>query len=203
MTPDELFQGSPLMALFRHQSPERSIALAQRAWDLGIRNVEIPLQSADDLRSLATLAALAAERGLVVGAGTVIDPEQVPVAVEAGAGFLVSPGLDPAVVRAARQAGVPIIPGVATPSEVQLALALGLDWLKAFPAVWLGADWFGHIRGPFPQARFIATGGISASNAAEFLDSGASVVAVGSALEDPEQLPLLGALLAARTAVSR
>ena len=76
--------------------------------------------------------------------------------------------------------------------EVQQAVALGLTWLKAFPAQWLGADWFRHIRGPFPQVRFIATGGMDAGNAGAFLD------AVGSALEDESQLEQLAALLAAR-----
>ncbi|MFH8252281.1 2-dehydro-3-deoxyphosphogluconate aldolase, partial [Microbacterium sp. B2969] len=90
------------------------------------------------------------------------------------------------------------LPGVATPTEVQLALSLGLTWLKAFPATWLGTSWFRHIRGPFPQATFVATGGIDASNAAEFLDAGVRVVAVGSALEDASQLDRIAALLASR-----
>ena len=121
--------------------------------------------------------------------------EQIPVAVEAGAGFLVSPGLDPEVVRAADAAGIPILPGVATPTDVQLATALGLTWLKAFPAQWLGVDWFRHLRGPFPDVKFVATGGMDADNAGEFLAAGVRVVAVGSALEDESQLPRLAALL--------
>jgi 2-dehydro-3-deoxyphosphogluconate aldolase/(4S)-4-hydroxy-2-oxoglutarate aldolase len=84
---------------------------------------------------------------------------------------------------------------VSTPSEVQLAASLGLTWLKAFPAQWLGTDWFKHIRGPFPQVRFVATGGLDASNAQSFLDAGVRVAAVGSALEDPAQLDRLAALL--------
>ena len=90
---------------------------------------------------------------------------------------------------------LPILAGVATPSEVQRAVALGLTWLKAFPAQWLGTDWFRHIRGPFPQVQFIATGGMDASNAADFLAAGVRVVAVGSALEDETQLEKLAALL--------
>ncbi|WP_434810839.1 hypothetical protein [Microbacterium sp. bgisy189] len=86
----------------------------------------------------------------------------------------------------------------ATPSEVQAALGLGLTGLEAFPAQWLGSAWFRHIRGPFPQARFIATGGMDAGYAAEFLDAGVRVVAVGSALEDETQLQQLAGLLAAR-----
>ncbi|MFP3380732.1 bifunctional 4-hydroxy-2-oxoglutarate aldolase/2-dehydro-3-deoxy-phosphogluconate aldolase, partial [Bacillus sp. SIMBA_069] len=87
--------------------------------------------------------------------------EQLDAAAAAGARYVVSPGLDAAVVRAAQERGIPILPGVATPSEVQAALGLGLTWLKAFPATWLGTQWFAHIRGPFPQVRFVATGGLN------------------------------------------
>lgn len=188
---EQIFGGSPLMAILRNQAVERSIALSTTAWDLGIDSVEITLQSDQDLEALRTVAELGRARGKVVGAGTIVDPAQVAVAADAGAGFLVSPGLDPAIVRAAQAAGIPIVPGVATPTEVQLAQSLGLTWVKAFPAQWLGVDWFRHMRGPFPGMRFIATGGMDASNARQFLDAGVRVVAVGSALEDPAQLPLL------------
>jgi 2-dehydro-3-deoxyphosphogluconate aldolase/(4S)-4-hydroxy-2-oxoglutarate aldolase len=99
------------------------------------------------------------------------------------------------VVLAAQEHDIPMLPGVSTPSEVQIASALGLSWMKAFPAQWLGAGWFRHIRGPFPQVRFVATGGLDATNARQFLDVGVRVVAVGSALEDPQQLDLLAGLL--------
>ncbi len=123
----------------------------------------MPLQTDEDERALREVVRLGTERGKLVGAGTIISVDQIEVAAAAGARYLVSPGLDPEVVRAARAAGIPILPGVATPSEVQHAVSLGLTWLKAFPATWLGAEWFGHIRGPFPQVRFVATGGIDAS----------------------------------------
>jgi len=83
---------------------------------------------------------------------------------------------------------------VATASEVQSAQKFGLTWLKAFPASVLGADWLRAMSGPFPHVRFVATGGIAANNAAEFLDAGARVVAVGSALSDAAQLPRLAEL---------
>ncbi|WP_259607261.1 MULTISPECIES: bifunctional 4-hydroxy-2-oxoglutarate aldolase/2-dehydro-3-deoxy-phosphogluconate aldolase [Microbacterium] len=116
-------------------------------------------------------------------------------AAAAGAGFTVSPGLDLEVVRASHDAGLSGLPGVGTASEVQLARKAGLTWLKAFPASVLGSSWLHAMRGPFPEVRFVATGGMSAANATEYLDAGARVVAVGSALEDPAQLPRLAALL--------
>ncbi len=198
---DAAFAGSPLMAILRGMGVERSAALASTAWDLGLDHVEVPLQTEEDERALREVVRLGAERGKVVGAGTILRVEQVAAAQAAGAAYLVAPGLDPAVVRAAQEAGIPILPGVATPSEVQLAVSLGLTWLKAFPASWLGSGWFRLVRGPFPEVRFVATGGMDAANAAEFLDAGVRVVAVGSALEDAAQLEKLAALLASRSAV--
>jgi len=195
---EQTFAGSPLMAILRSAGVDRSVRVATTAWQLGLDSVEVTIQSEADVDALREVARLGRERGAVVGAGTIVRPDQVDVAIEAGAGYLVSPGLDPEVVRAAQAAGIPILPGVATPSEVQQAAALGLTWLKAFPAQWLGVDWFRHIRGPFPQMRFIATGGMDASNAGAFLDAGVRVVAVGSALEDEAQLGRLAELLAAR-----
>ena len=197
------FAGAPLMAILRGMGVERSVRLSQTAWDLGIDSVEVPLQTDEDERALREVVTLAATRGKSVGAGTIITPAQVALAADAGAAYLVSPGLDPVVVRAAQDAGIPILPGVATPSEVQLAVSLGLTWLKAFPATWLGSGWFAHIRGPFPQVRFVATGGLNASNVEEFLDAGVRVAAVGSALEDASQLERLAEVLDARSGSGR
>jgi 2-dehydro-3-deoxyphosphogluconate aldolase/(4S)-4-hydroxy-2-oxoglutarate aldolase len=192
---DATFAGAPLMAILRGMGVERSVALATTAWDLGIDAVEVPLQTAEDEEALREVARAGEARGKVVGAGTIIAPEQIDRAQRAGARYLVSPGLDPRVVSAAQGSGIPILPGVATPTEVQLATALGLSWLKAFPAQWLGVEWFRHIRGPFPNVRFVATGGLDASNAGQFLAAGVRVAAVGSALEDATQLPRLAELL--------
>ncbi|MCU6482466.1 bifunctional 4-hydroxy-2-oxoglutarate aldolase/2-dehydro-3-deoxy-phosphogluconate aldolase [Arthrobacter sp. A2-55] len=191
----ELFTGQPLMAILRGMGEEKSLALAEQAWSLGIGLVEIPVQTEEDLRALRAVAAAGKSRGLLVGAGTVVSLKHVEQSAEAGAAFTVSPGLDLAVVAASTEAGMPTLPGVATASEVQLALSAGLTWMKAFPASLLGAGWFKAMSGPFPQARFVATGGMDSANAATFLAGGASVVAVGSALEDPAQLPALAKIM--------
>jgi Entner-Doudoroff aldolase len=193
---EAIFGQSPVMAILRGMGVERSVALSTVAWDLGIDSVEVPLQTDEDERALREVARAGRERGKLVGAGTIVSPEQIRVARAAGAAYLVSPGLDPGVVRAAQGDGIPILPGVATPSEVQSAVSLRLTWLKAFPAAWLGPAWFRYIRGPFPEVRFVATGGLDATNAGEFLDAGVRVVAVGSALEDARQLERLATLLA-------
>jgi 2-dehydro-3-deoxyphosphogluconate aldolase / (4S)-4-hydroxy-2-oxoglutarate aldolase len=196
---EDAFAHAPLMAILRGMGVERSVALSTTAWDLGIDAVEVPLQTAEDDAALREVVRLGEERGKVVGAGTILTVEQLDAAAAAGARYVVAPGLDPVVVRAAQERGIPILPGVATPSEVQAALGLGLTWLKAFPATWLGTGWFAHIRGPFPQVRFVATGGLNAGNVGDYLAAGVRVAAVGSALEDPAQLELMAQLLANRS----
>ncbi|MFS2279224.1 2-dehydro-3-deoxyphosphogluconate aldolase [Microbacterium esteraromaticum] len=192
---EEIFRDVPLMAILRGMGVERTLATATRAWDLGITAVEVPVQTPTDVEALRVVAEAARERGLTVGAGTVVSLEHVRQAADAGAAFTVSPGFDVDVVRASHEAGMPALPGVATATEVQRAMAEGLTWLKAFPASLLGTGWFPAMRGPFPQARFVATGGMDSGNARSYLDAGVRVVAVGSALEDEAQLPALAELL--------
>ncbi|WP_339618633.1 bifunctional 4-hydroxy-2-oxoglutarate aldolase/2-dehydro-3-deoxy-phosphogluconate aldolase [uncultured Salinibacterium sp.] len=194
---NQLFDGQPLMAILRGFGVERSVSLARTAWELGIDSVEVPIQSDEDVEALRAVVAAGKELGKSVGAGTVVTLEHVRQAADAGAAFTVSPGFDLDVVCASFEAGMPPLPGVATATEVQTAQRAGLTWVKAFPASILGTSWFGAMRGSFPSMRFVATGGMDASNADEYLTAGAKVVAVGSALVDETQLPRLAELLAA------
>ncbi|MGO1627225.1 bifunctional 4-hydroxy-2-oxoglutarate aldolase/2-dehydro-3-deoxy-phosphogluconate aldolase [Microbacterium sp.] len=191
VTFDELFDGQRFMAILRGMAPAEAVALATRAWDLGIDLVEVPIQTPDAVASLEAVVAAGRERGKRVGSGTVVTIEQVEASASAGAAFTVAPGTDGSVLGASHRREMPHLPGVATATEVQRAQALGVDWVKAFPAATLGTSWFRTMRGPFPGIRFVATGGMDAHNAEEFLASGVSVVAVGSALSDPRQIDLL------------
>ncbi|WP_307864925.1 bifunctional 4-hydroxy-2-oxoglutarate aldolase/2-dehydro-3-deoxy-phosphogluconate aldolase [Myceligenerans salitolerans] len=117
--------------------------------------------------------------GMLVGAGTVVDARQVDEAVAAGASFVVSPGLSVSVVRAAQEAGVPVVPGVATASEVMAALELGISTVKLFPAGVVGGPAvIKALSGPFGQVRFVPTGGVGAGNLPDYLGL-PSVLAVG------------------------
>jgi 2-dehydro-3-deoxyphosphogluconate aldolase / (4S)-4-hydroxy-2-oxoglutarate aldolase len=191
---DAAFAGQPVMAILRGYDPPRSVRLAEQAWDLGLAWVEVPVQTPDAVPSLRAVVAAARDRGRRVGAGTVTSAAAVAASVEAGAAFTVAPGFDPVVAEASVAAGLPHLPGVATASEIQRAVAAGFRWLKAFPATSLGTAWFRAMAGPFPGLSFVATGGIDADNAPEYLAAGARTVAVGSALSDERQLPLLAAL---------
>ncbi|MEV4517765.1 bifunctional 4-hydroxy-2-oxoglutarate aldolase/2-dehydro-3-deoxy-phosphogluconate aldolase [Dactylosporangium sp. NPDC049525] len=187
MTFDELLEGRPLVAILRGVPIPRALELARAVWDSGLGVVEVPIQTPAALECLRALAA----QGHPVGAGTVRSPEQVAAAAEAGAVFTVAPGLDLDVVRASHAAGLPHLPGVATASEVHHALKAGCDWLKAFPAGSLGPGWLRELHGPFPEARFVATGGIGAHNAHEYLTAGARALGVGGAVTRDGGLPPL------------
>lgn len=191
---DALFSGTPVMAILRGYTADRTVELATLAWDLGIDCVEVPIQSADALAALAATVEAGAARGKAVGAGTVLTPEHVRQAAGVGAAFTVSPGIDADVVRLSLELGLPPLPGVATASEIQLALRLGLEWVKAFPAAGLGPSWFAAMHGPFPTVKLVATGGVDLRNAADFLEAGARVVALGSALSDAGALSGIAAL---------
>ncbi|MCZ7374709.1 bifunctional 4-hydroxy-2-oxoglutarate aldolase/2-dehydro-3-deoxy-phosphogluconate aldolase [Micromonospora sp. WMMC250] len=194
---DHIFGGARVMAILRGLPVAETVRLAERAWDLGIDVVEVPVATADAVPALRAAVEAGAARGRIVGAGTVLDVEQVTASADAGAAFTVAPGLDLAIADAAAARGLPHLPGVATPTEAQQALRHGLTWLKAFPAITLGPAWFKALAGPLPQLRFVATGGLDAGNAAPFLQAGVRVVAVGSALSDPSQLDRLAELATA------
>lgn len=141
----------------------------------------------------AALRAMAAVPGLCVGAGTVLDVGQVELAVQAGARFVVSPGLSTAVVRRCLELSVPVFPGVATPTEVMRAMDLGVEVVKLFPAEILGGPpALSALAGPFPAMRFIPTGGITAASAPSYLRH-ASVLAVGGSWMAPADLVRAGA----------
>ncbi|GAA3816007.1 MULTISPECIES: bifunctional 4-hydroxy-2-oxoglutarate aldolase/2-dehydro-3-deoxy-phosphogluconate aldolase [Amycolatopsis] len=186
---------NPVLGIFRGLDPQRTVDMCVRAWDFGVELVEIPVQTPDAMPSLRAAVAAAAERGKSVGAGTVTTVDQLVAVREIGAEFTVAPGLHPEVVTESHRLGLPHLPGVATATEIASALALGNTWLKAFPARQLGAGWITAQLAPFPSVRFVATGGIDAGNAADFLAAGCRGVAVGSALADPDALSALKAAI--------
>jgi 2-dehydro-3-deoxyphosphogluconate aldolase/(4S)-4-hydroxy-2-oxoglutarate aldolase len=141
--------------------------LAAALADGGIRAAEVTLRTP---AGLDAMAAMAENGALTVGAGTVLTPDQVSACADAGARFIVSPGFDDGVVARAQELGLGVLPGVATATEVQRALGAGLSELKLFPADRLGGlAMIESLTGPFPDIRFMPSGGVSAANAVEYL----------------------------------
>lgn len=136
---------------------------------------------------------LLAKRGdLLVGAGTILTTEQADRAIDAGAQFLVSPGTNPAVVEHVAMRGVPMIPGIATPSEIELAISVGAAALKFFPAETMGGvATLKAFAGPYPDARFVPTGGITREMLPTYLKL-KNVIACGGSWMAPRDLLAAG-----------
>ncbi|MBR1558739.1 MAG: bifunctional 4-hydroxy-2-oxoglutarate aldolase/2-dehydro-3-deoxy-phosphogluconate aldolase [Clostridia bacterium] len=143
----------------------------------GITAMEITFRTSAAKGSIAKVSKEVPE--MIVGAGTVVNLEQLHDAVDAGAQFIVCPGSDPEIIAEANKLGVAITPGVVTPSEIMMGLKLGVKVFKFFPAETFGGlKAIKALSGPFPQIRFIPTGGVNQSNAAEYFKN-PKIVAVG------------------------
>jgi len=158
--------------------------LAGTLADAGLPCAEITLRTA---AGEAAVSIMVQQRNLLVGAGTVLDVGQAERAVEAGARFIVSPGFDDEVVRRCQELSVPVLPGVATATEIQRARRAGLRVVKFFPAETLGGvGALDALSAPFPDMRFIPTGGISPGNLQPYLACSV-VLAVGGSWMVPRQ----------------
>lgn len=158
------------------------VGLARTLVEAGIPIVEFALTTPDALRLMEAVSEV---EGLVLGAGTVMSAQDARDAINAGAKFLLTPGLRPAVAEEAVRQRVPVVLGAMTPTEVATALELGATAVKVFPAARLGPAYFGDLHGPYPGIPLVATGGLNAENAAAFLASGALAVTAGSGVVGP------------------
>ena len=149
----------------------------------GIRAVEFTFTTPGVEEIIA--ASSAGETGAVVGAGTVTDAQKAEAAIRAGARFLVTPGLHEGVASVARDAGVPVLLGALSPTEVMRAVEWGAAAVKIFPASLVGAGYLKDLRGPFPDVAFVPSGGLHAGNAAEWTAAGALAVTAGSSVVSP------------------
>jgi 2-dehydro-3-deoxyphosphogluconate aldolase / (4S)-4-hydroxy-2-oxoglutarate aldolase len=147
----------------------------------GVSVVEVTMNSEGVLEAIQTIAQRYADRALV-GAGTVTQVDQVAQVAKAGARFVVSPDMNPEVVRAALDHGLEPVPGALTPTEILQAMRSGAKLVKLFPATLGGPEYLKQIRAPLDMVRLVPTGGIDASNARAYFEAGAVAVGVGSAL---------------------
>jgi len=125
----------------------------------------------------------------LVGAGTVLDPENALACIDAGARFVVSPALNLATIAACREAGIAVLPGALTPTEVLTAWNAGADFVKVFPANALGGpSYLKSLKAPLPQVKLVPTGGVNLQTAKDFIRAGASALGVGADLVDLQAL---------------
>lgn len=160
---------------------EQILAIADALQAGGVTAMEVTLNSDHAMNHIHALRDHVGER-MIIGAGTVRTPTQVDDAIAAGAQFLISPGFDPASVARSLEAGVLHLPGVLTPTEAQSASAMGCRMLKLFPCDTLTPTYLKALRAPLDDVEFVPTGGVSASNIADWKHAGAVAVAAGSSL---------------------
>jgi 2-dehydro-3-deoxyphosphogluconate aldolase/(4S)-4-hydroxy-2-oxoglutarate aldolase len=149
----------------------------------GVRAIEVTMTVPRAAALIESLGASVPD-DVIVGAGTVLDAETARQVVLAGARFVVSPVLRPAVIEIGRRYDVAVIPGCFTPTEILTAWEAGADVVKVFPATALGPAYFKDIRGPLPQVRLMPTGGVTRENAGTWIAAGAVAIGVGTALVD-------------------
>ena len=148
--------------------PEQALPIAKALLAGGLTCVEITFRS--DAAPGAIESIRAHLPALLVGAGTILTTAQADAAIAAGASFIVAPGLNPTVVDHVLGRGIPMLPGVCTPSEIEQALARGLGLVKLFPAGAMGGvEFLRALAGPYPTVRYVPTGGITPANVAEYL----------------------------------
>ncbi len=175
----QLLESSPVVPLVQADDPAVAVDTSRALHAGGLPVVEVVFRTD---RALECLAAVASDvPDVVAGAGTVLSAEQAVAAFDAGAQFIVSPGLDDDVVAVAKERGAPVFPGIVTPSELQHAFNLGLDVVKFFPAsIAGGVPALKALSSVFRTMRFMPTGGVSAGNLADFLAIPAVLACGGS-----------------------
>ena len=164
----EVLQAGPVIPVIVISNPDHAVPLAQALLAGGVRVLEITLRSDAALEAIRRIRDEFPE--VLVGAGTVLSVQDLQAVAEAGGRFAISPGLTPNLLAAVHQESIPLIPGVASASELMQALEAGLTELKFFPAQAAGGvQMLKSLNGPFPQVTFCPTGGITLHNYREYL----------------------------------
>ena len=181
-------QGHRLVAVIRSKTAELALETGQAAANAGLKFVEITYSVPGAVEVIRNLTQ---RTDLHVGAGTVLSKQQAKEAVKGGAEFIVAPSLELELIPICHEANVPCFPGAATPTEILAAMRAGADLVKIFPADLAGGpDFIRQMQGPFPEARFMVSGGVSLANIQEYVRVGITGICLGSSY--------LGTLLAER-----
>ena len=174
-----------IVAILRGITPPEAVSVAAALIDAGVTTIEVPLNSPDPLDSIRAMQDRFGDQAKI-GAGTVLTVQQVRDVAATGAGLIVSPNCDPAVIAATKQAGLDSFPGVMTPTEAFAALAAGADALKLFPGELVGPVGLKAMSAVIPKTvPLYAVGGVSAQNMGEWLAAGATGFGIGSSIYKP------------------
>lgn len=172
-----------IAAVVRGESAEPVMKAIEAVLKGGVTVIEVTFTVPGALQIIERLAK-EISNDVILGAGTVLDPQTAKNAIDKGAQFIVSPATNLEVIKVARDNGKVVMPGALTPTEVVAGWQAGADMIKIFPITSMGPGYLKDLHGPLPQVKFIPTGGIDLSNAADYLKAGASALGVGSSLID-------------------
>ncbi|MFG1945739.1 bifunctional 4-hydroxy-2-oxoglutarate aldolase/2-dehydro-3-deoxy-phosphogluconate aldolase [Nonomuraea sp. NPDC048826] len=180
-TLDEALDALPVIAIIRAAGSRHLDAVLETLADSGVRAMEVTLTTPGAAEAIRR--AVGALRGVAVGAGTVLDADSARRAVDAGAGYLITPAVLPEVIEEGRRLGVPVLPGAFTPTEIVQAWRQGAAMVKLFPANAAGGPGYvKDVRAPLPHIPLVPTGGVRVEDVPGYLRAGARAVGMGSPL---------------------
>ena len=171
-----------LVAVIRAESPEQARRITDACIEGGVAGIEITFTVPGAAEVIRELAGSPLSSKIVIGAGTVLDPETARIALLAGAQYVVSPSLNVETIRLCNRYQVPCMPGAGTVKEIIEAMEEGADIVKIFPGEVLGPNFVKAVKGPLPQASLMPTGGVSLENVADWIKAGSVAVGVGGNL---------------------
>lgn len=171
-----------IVAVIRAQNVDQGLLVSEAIRQGGIKFLELTMTIPGALDVIKKLADKYAGEDVIVGAGTVLDPETARLAILAGAKFIVGPNLSPEVITMCHRYRVAVMPGVMSPTEALTAIELGADVIKVFPGGAFGPSIVKDFKGPLPQGNFMPSGGVTVENAADWIKNGAYAIGTGSSL---------------------
>ncbi|MFT4145041.1 MAG: bifunctional 4-hydroxy-2-oxoglutarate aldolase/2-dehydro-3-deoxy-phosphogluconate aldolase [Mobilitalea sp.] len=177
----QIIKENPIISIIRQLPLEHTIDYAQAVYNGGIKAFEIASNSTDAIKQISLLRSHFGSTA-IIGAGTVTTLERAEEAMEAGAQFLLTPSTNRSILEFAKKNNIPILPGVMTPTDVDICYNLGYKVFKLFPAATLPLNYIQSLKGPFDDTDYVAVGGVTASNISQFFQSGFIGVGIGSNL---------------------
>jgi len=176
-----------ILAVIRADSSEQLMGAAEALYEGGVTGLEVTMTTPNALQVISDVSKRFGKK-VLVGVGTVLDPETCRAAILAGAQFAVTPVLRPEVIKMCNRYGIPVAAGAYTPTEALTAYESGADFVKIFPADQLGPQYIKNILGPLPQLRIIPTGGVTVATVEAFIKAGCVALGAGSSLVSKDVL---------------
>lgn len=171
-----------VVAVIRAESKEQGIKIVDAVKKGGIKALEITMTVPGAVDIIKELTEIYKDEDVIIGAGTVLDPETARLCILAGAKYIVSPSLNPETIKLCNRYRIPIMPGIMTVKEAIEALELGVEILKVFPGNVFGPSIISSLKGPLPQGNFMPTGGVNLDNVKDWIKAGAVAVGTGGDL---------------------